>query len=368
MIRDRLLFGSVMALLLLAGPAAAAPTGAWEPPPPRQGWMVPPAPSVSAVSWIVFDDNANWIIASHDPDAHRSPASTTKMMTALVAADHASFDEIVTVGPSAAQAGEAEIGLVASERVSMGDLISAMLVRSANDAAEAIAEHVGGSIEGFAELMNEKAEALGMTNSHFTNPHGLDEPDHYSSAADLLILARAVLDNPQLAAMVRSKTLDFAPAPDGTLRGGPATNELLEDYPGAIGVKTGFTFQASLVLAAAAEREGRRLLAVVMGSEGVEGHFRDGSALLDYGFDSARILPVLAGGRYTAGDLSANPIAAAARIEALTWLGASGLLVGPHSVPIDPSAVFHRQPQQVPGWRDAINWVTRYWSWIAGDG
>lgn len=367
MTRSRLAVSLALALLLVPAQVGAA-TGTWQPPPPRQGWMVPPAPAVSAVSWILFDDSADWTIASLDPDVHRSPASTTKMMTALVAADHASFDEIVTVGAGATEAGEAEIGLVASERVAMGDLISAMLVRSANDAAEAAAEHVGGSIEGFAQMMNEKAVELGMTNSHFTNPHGLDEPDHYSSAADLLIMARAILNNPQLAAIVRSTTLDFAPAPDGTLRGGPATNELLETYPGAIGVKTGFTFQASLVLAAAAERDGRRLLAVVMGSEGVNGHFKDASALLDYGFDTARILPVLAGGRYTTGDLTANSVAAVARMEALTWLGASGLLLAPTPVPTESPTVFERKPEQVPGWREAINWTARYWSWIAGDG
>lgn len=309
MIRVRLSIGAVVAISLLASPAAAG-AGGWEPPPPRQGWMVPSAPNVSASSWILFDERADWVIASHDPDAHRSPASTTKMMTALVAIDHASFDELVTIAASAAEAGEAEIGLVADERIPMGDLLSAMLIRSANDAAEAIALHVGGSIEGFAALMNEKAEAMGLQNSHFINPHGLDEADHYSSAADLLTIARAVLAHPQLSAMVRSVRIDFRPAPDGTQRGGPATNVLLGRYPGANGVKTGYTFQASLVLAAAAEREGRQLLAVVMGSEGFEAHFSDATDLLDYGFNTARILPVLAGGQYAAGDLSENPICA----------------------------------------------------------
>lgn len=367
MIRVRLPIAAAVAVLLLASPAAAA-AGGWEPPPPRQGWMVPNAPSISAPSWILFDESADWVIASKDPDGHRSPASTTKMMTALVAVDHASFDELVTIPASAAEAGEAEIGLVADERIPMGDLLSAMLIRSANDAAEAIAVHVGSSIEGFAELMNEKADAMGLQNSHFVNPHGLDEPGHYSSVADLLAIARAVLAHPQLAAMVRSVRIDFRPAPDGTQRGGPATNQLLERYPGAIGVKTGYTFQASLVLAAAAEREGRQLLAVVMGSEGFERHFSDAEALLDYGFNTARILPVLAGGQYTAGDLSDNPIAAAARLEALAWLGASGLLVAQVPIEADQPVVFHRQPAELPGWREAFSWVPRYWSWIAGDG
>ncbi len=153
------------------------------------------------------------------PTAARPIASTTKMMTALVAAEFSTFDELVTVSASAAEAGEAEIGLVAGEIIPMGDLVSAILVRSANDAAEAIAEHVGGSVEGFADLMNQKAAEMGLTNSHFVNPHGLDTPEHYSSAADLLQIARAVLANPQLAAMVKSTSIDFPPAPDGTPAG-----------------------------------------------------------------------------------------------------------------------------------------------------
>jgi D-alanyl-D-alanine carboxypeptidase (penicillin-binding protein 5/6) len=329
--------------------------------------MVPEAPPVSAASFILFDETADWVIASGNPDARRPPASTTKMMTALVALEHASLDDIVTVTAEAAEAGEAEIGLVADERIPMGDLITAMLVRSANDAAEAVAIHVGGSIAGFADLMNQKAAAMGLENSHFMNPHGLDEPDHYTSAADLLAISRAVLADPQLAAIVRSVRMEFRPAPDGTERGGPATNSLLESYPGAIGIKTGYTSQASLVLAAAAERDQRQLVAVVMGSEGPEAHFADASELLDYGFDNARILPVLAGGQFAAGDISANPIAATARLEALAWLSASGLLTVPPAPNAEPVRVL-REPAAVPDWKDAFSWLGRYWAWVAGDG
>jgi D-alanyl-D-alanine carboxypeptidase len=329
--------------------------------------MVPEAPPVSAASFILFDENADWVIASGDPDARRPPASTTKMMTALVAVERASLDELVTVTAEAAEAGEAEIGLVADEKIPLGDLIAAMLVRSANDAAEAVAIHIGGSIEGFADLMNEKAAEMGLENSHFVNPHGLDDPDHYSSATDLLTISRAVLADPQLAAIVRSVRMEFRPAPDGTERGGSATNSLLESYPGAIGVKTGFTSQASLVLAAAAERDQRQLLAIVMGSEGPEAHFDDASELLDYGFDTARILPVLAGGLFAAGDLSDNPIAATARLEALAWLSASGLLSAPAAHVDEPVRVL-RAPEAVPDWRDAFSWLGRYWAWVAGDG
>jgi D-alanyl-D-alanine carboxypeptidase len=156
------------------------------------------------------------------------------MMTALVVADLAGFDEQVTISVTAPEAGEAEVGLVAGEVFTVGELLSVMLVRSANDAALALAEYVGGSVEGFTDLMNQKAAEMGMRNSHFANPHGLDVEGHYTSAADELTMARAILANPQLAAMVRLTQISFPPAPDGTQRGGIATNRLLDRYPGVI--------------------------------------------------------------------------------------------------------------------------------------
>ena len=235
----------------------------------------------------------------------------------------------------------------------MADLLKALLVRSANDAAVALAEHVGGSVEGFATLMNDKADALGMTNSHFVNPHGLDEEGHYTSAEDELIMSRALLENPQLSSMVVLGGVDFPPAPDGTLRGGPATNQLLETYEGLLGIKTGYTLDASLVLAAAAERGGRRLFAVVMGSEGAGGHFVDVSELLDFGFERARIPTTIS-------TIDPNgPLARSAKGEALTWLGISDLLVAP--VPEAPVQVrVTRSPAQ-PGWREAFGWVSHFW-------
>ncbi|HUP15807.1 MAG TPA: hypothetical protein VM848_07135 [Acidimicrobiia bacterium] len=349
------------AAALLAGIPAGAASVPLDPLPPRPGRLVAPPPDVTALSWVLFDESADWLIASQEPDAQRPLASTTKMMTALIAAERSSFDDLVTVSESAAEAGEAEIGLVAGETVGMGDLVSAILIRSANDAAAAIADHVAGSIEGFADLMNEKAAELDLTNSHFVNPHGLDSPEHYSSAADLLEMARAVLANPQLAAMVQSTSIDFPTAPDGTLRGGPSTNSLLDTYDGAIGVKTGFTLQASLVLAAAAERDGRRLLVVVMGSEGVGGHFADASALLDYGFSEGAIQPSLENA------LAVVRLQRAARIETLTWLAASGLLAA-DSAPAVRIEVLNRGVSELPGWKEALSWVPRYWAWLSGDG
>lgn len=361
----RLVTALLAALLLLS--AAPAFGRSWGPLPPRQGWVLGDPPPVSALSWIVYDAKADWVIASFDAHARRPPASTTKMMTALVASEHVTMDELVTVSQIAADVGEAEVGLVPGEQVPAGDLFRAMLIRSANDAAMAVAEHVGGSIAGFSSMMNEKAAEMGMTESNFVNPHGLDEPDHYSSAADLLAIEKGLLSNPDLSAIVRSRSFTFPSAPDGTVRGGDSTNHLLTRYQGAIGVKTGFTFEAGLVLAGAAERGDRILMTVVMGSEGEGGHFVDAAALLDYGFANARILPVIGGLTYTVGDGEIDPVIAAGRVEAMTWIAASGVLVPPPPPPAPQPVLVERAPAEVPGWEDALLWAERYWIWLVGE-
>jgi len=284
-----------------------------------------------------------------------------------VAVDHAGMDEPVTVSQTAADVGEAEIGLVAGETLLMGDLMRAALVRSANDAAVAIAEHVGGSVGGFAEMMNAKARELGLRNSTFMNPHGLDQPGHYSSAADLLEIEKALLSNPELAAIVRSSEISIPAAPDGTVRRAETTNHFLNEYQGALGVKTGFTLQAGLVLAAGAERGERRLLVVVMGSTGEQAHFADASRLLDFGFANARVLPVVRGYAYTVGHGSIDPVAAAARVQAMAWMAASGVLVPPPPLPQPEPVVVARTPEAEPDWRDALQWSERYWMWLVGE-
>jgi D-alanyl-D-alanine carboxypeptidase len=207
--------------------------------------------------------------------------------------------------------------------------------------------------------MNEKAVELGMTHSHFVNPHGLDAEGHYTSPEDELIMSRALLDNPQLASIVALEGVDFPPAPDGTPRGGKATNQLLGTYPGMLGIKTGYTFDASLVLAAAAERDGRTLFAVVMGSKGVDGHFLDVEHLLDFGFERARI-PTTVSTIDPEG-----PLAIAAKGEALTWLGLSDLLISP--LPPAPVVTRLERTPEEPDWREALQWVGRLWKQLAAE-
>lgn len=292
------LVGAMCMLIASAVPAMAAPLQV--PAPPREGITFPENPPVvSAPSWILFDADASVVLASQAPDDERSMASTTKIMTALVALKYGDLDDRVVVSERAAAVGESEIGLVPGEEFPLSMLLTAIVVRSANDAAMAVAEHVGGSVEGFADMMNDEAAELGLTHSHFANPHGLDEEGHYSSARDLLTIGLAVMDYPEFREMATTREAVFPDAPDGTRRVATATNRLLDTYAGMIGVKTGYTNKADLVLVGAAERENRTLFSVVMGSTGAGGHFVDTAILLDFGFDRFRTIEVATeGSRY----------------------------------------------------------------------
>lgn len=241
----------------------------------------PELPALTAPAWILYDADAGVVIASQNADEERPMASVTKIMTALVVVENADLDALVRISASAAGTGEAEIGLVRGERWSVSDLLAAVMIRSGNDAAVALAEHVGGSVEGFADLMNAKAESLGLEHSHFVNPHGLDADGHYTTAADLVVMAEAALADPYLARLARTSRITFKPDPSGVSRVASSTNRLLGLYPGVVGLKTGFTNDAGRVLVSVLQRNGRTLIGVVMGSED---HFDDSRRLLDYGY------------------------------------------------------------------------------------
>ncbi|MCP4307653.1 MAG: D-alanyl-D-alanine carboxypeptidase [bacterium] len=241
--------------------------------------VVPEPPVIDAGAWIVVDAESGLTVLEGNADEERAMASVTKLMTALVVRDHADLDTRVRISQAAADVGEAEIGLVAGEVWSIRDLLAAVLVRSGNDAATALAEHAGGSLEGFADMMNAKAIELGLEHSHFINPHGLDDDEHYTSARDLTVVARAVLDDDVLAQLTRTGFIRFKPGPDGADRFSRNTNRLLNKYPGVVGMKTGYTGEAGRVLVSVIETDGQELIGVVMGSED---HFADTAILFDY--------------------------------------------------------------------------------------
>ena len=210
-------------------------------------------------------------------------ASTTKMATALVVAREASPRDLVRVSAGAASVGGGGLDLSEGDVMTVRDLLHALLLDSSNESAVALAEHVAGDAGDFVGLMNRLARAVGATDTHFENPHGLDEAGHYSTASDLALLAQRVLDTPALARIVAAGRATISV--DGASRTVENRNVLLESYAGAIGVKTGRTLGAGEVLVAAARRGGRALIAIAMRSQDAAA---DARRMLDAGFVELR--------------------------------------------------------------------------------
>jgi serine-type D-Ala-D-Ala carboxypeptidase (penicillin-binding protein 5/6) len=267
----------------LALPRARRPT------PP--GEIDPLGLRVRAASAILMDAHSGAVLYERSPDAPRPPASVTKILTALVILEHGKLEDTVVVSQAAARTGGHRLGLRAGQRVSLGDLLAAVLIRSANDAAVAAAEHVGGGLGGFVALMNAKASQLGMLNSQFANPHGLDEASHYTTARDMALLTRVALDHPTFAELVRSRQARLTIWKPGRRRLVPqirivqSHNRLLGQLNGADGVKTGYTDSAGRCLVASASRGSQRMIAVLLNDPR---RWNDAAALLEYGFGSLR--------------------------------------------------------------------------------
>lgn len=230
-------------------------------------------PEVTAAAALVVDLDADAVLYARNSTAPLPPASTVKIMTALVVLQQTPVTDMVTVSYNAAATPGSRAGLAAPERLSVSDLLFGLLLPSGNDAAVALAEHVAGSEDAFVALMNQQAAILGLTATYYANVHGLDAPGMTTSAADLVTVTRAALAYPLFAAIVAT--------PSATVGGRVVrnTNELLGSYPGADGVKTGTTDQAGECLVASVTRHGHRVLAVVLGSAD---RYRDARALLDF--------------------------------------------------------------------------------------
>jgi D-alanyl-D-alanine carboxypeptidase len=239
------------------------------------------APDVVGRAVAVVEAGCGEVLYGKNQDEELAPASLTKIVTALVADDLSEPDELVLVDVNSAllvaSTGSSVMGLEPGQELSMRDLLYGMLLASGNDAALAIAEHIGGTVPDFSELMNEKVAELGLEHSHFSNPHGLDEPGLHSSAFDMAMFGKALLENPRLAAIV--KTQRYQPAWDG-----PEVwngNELVGFYPGTVGVKIGYTEVAGKTIVAAAERDGRTIIVSILNSWQ---RYTDAMALLDWAF------------------------------------------------------------------------------------
>jgi D-alanyl-D-alanine carboxypeptidase (penicillin-binding protein 5/6) len=268
------LLSVIAATLVLAVVAAAAP------------------PPVDAEAFVVQNAGTGEVLAAGDEREHLPMASITKLMTAIVALEHASLDDVATVSRRTAAVGESTINLRPGERVTLRDLIRAALIQSANDAANAIAAFVGrGSVGRFVELMNARARRLGLSDTHFTNPDGLDAPGHYSSAADVTKLARVAMNKPFIRETVRLVSAEAAGRQLHTW------NDLLSTFPRTIGVKTGHTDGAGWSQVAAARGGGVTIYATLLGGETREGRNGDLAALLAWGLSRYRTVWAIDRGR-----------------------------------------------------------------------
>ncbi len=245
------------------------------------GASVPEPPANHAKGVSLIDVASGRIIYSKQGDEPMLIASLTKIMTAIVAIEHGRLDDQVTVSKRAAGKEGSSIYLKAGEKIQLRNLIYGLMLRSGNDAATAIAEHVGGSVEGFAFLMNKKAAEIGLSNSQYMNPHGLDEPGHYASANDLAKLTAYALHNPEFRTIVSTR-VRTAPNPhDPWDYKWVNKNKMLQMYEGADGVKTGYTKKALRCLVSSATRNGQQLVVVTL-NDGDD--WADHRKLLDYGF------------------------------------------------------------------------------------
>lgn len=269
----------VVAIFLLQAVAIAAP--------PKI--VVPPAsvgpPAIGAEAAVVMVANTRRVLFGQNPNSIMYPASTTKMMTLLLALERGNLDSVVTVSSHAAACEESSLGLRPGDQLTLRELLFGMIIVSGNDAAEAVAEHIAGSVPAFVKLMNERADKMGLKNTHFANPHGLPDPvNHYSTAYDLAQIAATGMQNPMFAKIVSTADYTVSFINRGPMRVS-TTNRLLRTYPGANGVKTGYTEAAGDCLVAGAKRQDVQLIAVVLNDDD---RWTDVPKLLDYGFQQTR--------------------------------------------------------------------------------
>lgn len=241
-------------------------------------------PDTNSRACVVIDRNTSTILYGKNENQKRKMASTTKIMTATIIIENCNLDETIEISKKAAGTGGSKLGLKTGDKITIRDLLYGLMLRSGNDAAVALAEYAGGSIEGFAKLMNKKASALGLTSTHFETPHGLDSDEHYTTAYELAILSNYALNNTTFAQIVGTKEYTI------TINGFPKkisnTNELLGNLNGVYGIKTGFTNGANRCLVTACKRNDMDIICVVLGADTKKFRTQDSIKLINYIFDN----------------------------------------------------------------------------------
>ena len=317
-------------------------------------------PQIEARSWALIDARSGDVLVSHAARRHLPIASTTKLMTAYVVLHELPLDRVVRAAPYEAEYGESLLGLRPGQRISVRDLLYGLILRSGNDAAYDLALAAAGSEQRFVAEMNHYAAALGLTDTHYANPVGLDQRGNYSSAADLATLTRHLLAIPAFARIADARSAVLRSV--HPRRRITTINELLRMAPWVTGVKTGHTFGALYVLVGSGQRKGIELISVAVGAPTDEDRFTDNIDLLDYGFslykrrvpiraDAALARPAI---RYSSGEL---PLRAARTIAVGLRRGQrmSVVLSAPDEVegPIERGAALGRASVYVEGRRIA---------------
>jgi len=239
-------------------------------------------PKIEAGAAIVIDAETGRVLYEKDAYSRRAIASTTKIMTGIVAIENGNLDDKVKVSKRAASIWGSTIKLKAGEELTLRELLYGMMLKSGNDAALAVAEHIGGTVENFVAMMNAKAKELGLKDTSFKTPHGLDVEGHYSTPYELAMITRYALQNPVFAEMVSTKNMTI------TNRSLYTTNEMLSLYPGADGVKTGYTGKAGRCLVTSATRDGFQIISVVLNCASRNKRAESSKAILDYAFNNYR--------------------------------------------------------------------------------
>ena len=247
-------------------------------------------PTINSRSAIVLDRSSGSILYGKAENEKRKMASTTKIMTAIIVIENSNLDNIVTVSSKAAGTGGSRLGLHTDDIISIKDLLYGLLLCSGNDAAVTLAETVGGSIEGFADLMNKKAIDLGLVSTHFVTPHGLDNDNHYTTAYELALITNYALKNPTFCNFVRTK--NYTVLINNSPKSLSNTNELLGNLDGVYGVKTGFTNGANRCLVTSIKRGNLDIICIVLGADTKKDRTKDSIALIEYVFKNFKIIDI----------------------------------------------------------------------------
>ncbi len=247
-------------------------------------------PKTNSRRYIVYDRISKSMIIGKNEDVKSAMASTTKIMTSIVILEKADLDEMVTVSAKAGGTGGSRLGLKKGDKASVKNLLYGLMLRSGNDAAVALAEHVGGSVKEFAELMNEKASELGLTNTHFVTPHGLDDANHYTTALELAKLTDYAMNNETFSKIVGTKSITIYI--NNQPRQINNTNELLGVLNGVVGVKTGFTNNAGRCLVTETKRNNMDIITIVLGADTKKDRTKDSVNLIEYTFSKYKMYNV----------------------------------------------------------------------------